>query len=835
MILVVFLYPKNKNTYMKRISLSLYRSIRKSPFFGRTIAVLSFFCLLIKQAIIFLTFSETFREPTMWATIAHYLWYFVSDFLVCLILLWLVAINALIKKTLIKIIINIIISGLFLLFVLDVFTMYFFQSRISILDMSQFINPSLWDFSWMIISIIAVLSVLSIITFFIVQNQRFKKNNKIFLAIYFLLFALASLGVSLYSPGWFTSIPDNIISINFTAFTQNLGNLTEQNIPDTYEKFFGKKRWADKKPNIIFLFAESLSPIDSLRVGWVHDNLPYFDFIQKQGITFTNFIANGCTSDTAHIWSLLGIEPLKFIGSRIGAYSGYTTYTDTLPTFFTSQWYATTFISSVNLEFLKQKSFLSEIGFSKIIGEEAFTNKKKYVFDAAPDTDLYNKTMETINKQTDPYLMVIQNISFHKPYNTPYGTNQQDALRYTDKSLYYFYLQLKKSWFFNNGLLVIVSDHRKMEPLENKEKDALGTYRYTKWLATIIGTGIVPGTINNNIIQHTDLFYGLKQLVGKWFITVSKLANDIFSKSKKRDRWIVYCRYFQNNNKFTIVWWPGSGTIFNELSQISASHKFIYQYLSSYISFEAWSWNQLSGKNTMLVIAHQWSWSLGEIPGNSLQAFLKAKDNSADGIEFDISQTKDKQNVVAHGPYLTETTCPNRKVSDYTLDELKKKCQIKNGEPIKTLEEMLNDIKGLFDHYFIEIKVYTPQDAEKQTVAAIETVKKLNMNDKAIFTSYDKEATYILWSYKNITAWWDTYNLTDLTTLPNMNHPYYLMPQTLIKETTPQEVEDIGKKLVVYTINTTGDMEKLYREWVRMVMTDNVPLIRWWANTYIEQ
>jgi hypothetical protein len=38
------------------------------------------------------------------------------------------------------------------------------------------------------------------------------------------------------------------------------------------------------------------------------------------------------------------------------------------------------------------------------------------------------------------------------------------------------------------------------------------------------------------------------------------------------------------------------------------------------------------------------------------------------------------------------------------------------------------------------------------------------------------------------------------------------MPQSLIKETTPQEVDDIGKRLVVYTVNTTGDVEKLYRE-----------------------
>jgi phosphoglycerol transferase MdoB-like AlkP superfamily enzyme len=76
--------------------------------------------------------------------------------------------------------------------------------------------------------------------------------------------------------------------------------------------------------------------------------------------------------------------------------------------------------------------------------------------------------------------MVLQSISFHKPYNTPYGTTQKDALRYADKSLFYFYLQLKKSGFFDNGVLVVVSDHRKMEPLENKEKEALGAYWYTR-------------------------------------------------------------------------------------------------------------------------------------------------------------------------------------------------------------------------------------------------------------------------------------------------------------------------------------------------------------------
>lgn len=76
--------------------------------------------------------------------------------------------------------------------------------------------------------------------------------------------------------------------------------------------------------------------------------------------------------------------------------------------------------------------------------------------------------------------MVLQTISFHKPYNTPYGKTQEDAIRYSDKTLFYFYLQLKKAKFFDNGILVIVSDHRKMEPLKEKEKTALGEYRYTR-------------------------------------------------------------------------------------------------------------------------------------------------------------------------------------------------------------------------------------------------------------------------------------------------------------------------------------------------------------------
>lgn len=822
-------FKKTKTHSMKKIYSSVYTSIRSTPFFGRTILVLSFFCLLIKQVFIFLTYSEVFKEATFWATLTHYLGYFVSDFLVCLILLVLMTINILAKKTFIKIINNIIMSGIFFLFALDIFTMYFFQSRISIFDMSQFINPSLGSFSWMMISIIIVLCMLVIVTFFIVQGRRFKKSKKILLSVYFLLFIIASFGVLLFAPSWFTSLPKNIISINFSAIRENIQWIALTTMPNTYEKFFKETKWQQKNPNIIVVFAESLSPIDSLRIGGVNNNLPYFDLIQKQWITFTNFIANGWTSDTAHIWVLLGIEPLKLMWRQTSSYDWYKANADALPIFFKNQWYTPIFISAAGLEFLNQREFLSWVWFTHIIGEESFADKKKYTFDSAPDHNLYNKTLATIKQQTWSYLAVLQTISLHKPYDTPYGHTQKDSLRYADKSMYYFYLQLKKSWFFKNGILVIVSDHRKMEPLEPKEKEALWDFRYVRWLATIVGTGITPGTVNTNIIQHTDFFYGLKKIVGKWSVHVSKFFNDIFSLTKKRNRAISISRYY--NNAYTIVYWStwSQGKTFDNISEISSTDPIIYKYLSSYMSFEYWSGWAFSGNKAMTIIAHRWSPT--HTTENSLSWFMLAKKHGASGIEFDVSQTKDKKNIVIHWETAYSTTCGDSvKIRTHTFDWLETHCTLTNGEPLLTLEEMLKGVDGLFDYYFIEIKVYDSKDAEQQTIDAIQTVQKLGMQDRVIFTSYDKTATYILWSYKNITAWRDTFNIQELTKLPNMNHQYYLMPETLIKKTTPKEVEDMGKKLVVYTVNTIEDAQKLYNEWVRMIMTDNVPLLKWRAD-----
>jgi len=78
---------------------------------------------------------------------------------------------------------------------------------------------------------------------------------------------------------------------------------------------------------------------------------------------------------------------------------------------------------------------------------------------------------------------------------------------------------------------------------------------------------------------------------------------------------------------------------------------------------------------------------------NSYSSFMRAKEQGADAIEFDLSLTKDNYQVVMHGPDIGRTQCKNsdgkKNVSDFTLKEIKDNCKLFNGEPVLTFTEAL--------------------------------------------------------------------------------------------------------------------------------------------------
>jgi glycerophosphoryl diester phosphodiesterase len=99
----------------------------------------------------------------------------------------------------------------------------------------------------------------------------------------------------------------------------------------------------------------------------------------------------------------------------------------------------------------------------------------------------------------------------------------------------------------------------------------------------------------------------------------------------------------------------------------------------------------------VLVAAHRGDWR--NYPENSIAAIKSAIDMGVDIVEIDIQKTKDGQLVLMHDITIERTTNGNGKVSDYTLDSLKK-FFLKNGlgrvtgHRIPTLEEAMLTVKG---------------------------------------------------------------------------------------------------------------------------------------------
>lgn len=847
---------KNKNNInilgFRKIVHSLLDS---TNLYGRSIWLMVFVLMILKQFVVYYVYWANLLDTNIFNTIFNYLWFFASDFVVFGTVIFLVFLNMTLNKKILKPIINIVNFFLVLLFSVDIIVMSYFQSRLSIIDIYGFVWSSSNSYFIRYVFIGLLIFFLILFLCFVLTQKHFKrikdKNKQFRFSIIFFFFSVIFFIINYYSYDY-ADMQKNIFNLNFWVLKNavvwsSYESWFVSDIKESYEDYFGEIRWKDKKMNIIVVFAESFSAIDSFRVGWTYNNLPLFDKLQSYGMTFTNFLANGCTSETAHIAMLKWVEPRETpMANGDQAYNQYASYTQALPSFFNQQWYNTIFLSTVTLDFLDQKSFLSWVGFQTILWDELFKKEKKYVFDAAPDHILYNKAIQLVeqNKSSNkPYFLTLQTISSHKPYDTPYGESKEKMFEYVDKSIYAFYMKLKKDHFFDNWILVIVWDHKKMEPVVRPEYDKYWLSASSRSLATVIWRWIKPWTINSNYIQHTDFFYSLKYLVWSGNVVVSSLFNNVFSNNSNRD-WAVRCCRFAEWNYFVM---NKDGLNYKLLS---GKNQFVWNYVQAYKNFQykelvGLTWTNDSffnkkensdqttwGKIDSGVVLIWHAGSLAQTIGNSLEWMLLAKKNWANGVEMDFSLTKDDQSVNIHGPSLQSTFCGiDKKTSDYDLAYLKKNCKLLNGEEVLTMEEMLQKIKWLFDYYFIEIKVYDKNKAEKQILDAINVVQKLWMQDKVIFISYDRTVNYIMGSYKWIRWWWDSYYASDLEFISNFPHEFFLVNKDSMEYDTANYINSLWKKFVVYTIDTTGDFQRVYDMWARMMMVNDIPLIKNYIKT----
>lgn len=94
----------------------------------------------------------------------------------------------------------------------------------------------------------------------------------------------------------------------------------------------------------------------------------------------------------------------------------------------------------------------------------------------------------------------------------------------------------------------------------------------------------------------------------------------------------------------------------------------------------------------VMIFAHRGNWR--NSAENSIQAFQDCINEGLDGIEVDLQMTKDSVLVIMHDETLDRTTTGSGKVSDYTIEELRKlrlltPIGVKTRQTIPTFEQVL--------------------------------------------------------------------------------------------------------------------------------------------------
>ncbi|MFH2002746.1 MAG: sulfatase-like hydrolase/transferase, partial [Planctomycetota bacterium] len=275
----------------------------------------------------------------------------------------------------------------------------------------------------------------------------------------------------------------------------------------------------DNKPNLIILISESLSQIDSLRSGGVFDRVPMIDKIQADGLTLTNAVSDGPSSSYALAALLLGYETVptsKPLDEMPKQFPGGRNKGRNLITVANRRGYTTTAITNAGLGFLKTGQWQKDIGFDHVFGRrsELLCDYPPAHFTHCPaDEHLYTEALNLLDQQQEPVLMMLTTISLHHPYQSP---DPEDAikdepplnsiLRYVDRTTYRFYEALKERGFFDNGILLIVGDHRRMDPFEPEELKQRGELdAYGRIVCSLIGPGFEPGRIDDTLFNHSDL------------------------------------------------------------------------------------------------------------------------------------------------------------------------------------------------------------------------------------------------------------------------------------------------------------------------------------------
>ena len=233
----------------------------------------------------------------------------------------------------------------------------------------------------------------------------------------------------------------------------------------------------------------------------------------------------------------------------------------------------------------------------------------------------------------------------------------------------------------------------------------------------------------------------------------------------------------------------------------------------------------------------------GYAPENTLEAFQKAIDMGADGIELDVQMTKDGQLVIIHDETINRVSDGKGWVKDYTYEELlqfnfNKKYPDMGKIKIPTLEEVYLLLKDTNLYINVELKngIIFYENLEERVM---ELTRKMGYEERVIYSSFNhysvmklkeldptvKTAFIYQDGYLDMAEYAEIYSVEALhPALYNLQYPNFI-----------NDCKSKGIVLRVWTVNKKNDMKMLCENGVQGIITNFPDIARKIVDEYAEE
>ncbi len=212
-------------------------------------------------------------------------------------------------------------------------------------------------------------------------------------------------------------------------------------------------------------------------------------------------------------------------------------------------------------------------------------------------------------------------------------------------------------------------------------------------------------------------------------------------------------------------------------------------------------------------------------PENTLKAFKLAKEQGADGIEFDVQLSADQHPVVIHDATLERTTNGTGNVRDYAAATLAT-LDAGEGEPIPLLSQLVETC-GIDFLYNIEIKEHGERGRQLVAVIADMIATLPAIASRIVVSSFDHD---ILPAVRELCP--ATVAIAALRMKPDRPFPTWLYGQvdhphyTLVDEAYMAWAREHNLTVNVWTVDDPAEAQRLVALGVNGIVTNKPAYIR---------